>query len=124
MKEDLQLSNDQIALLLGAFFFSYALAQVPSGWLSDRWGARRLALLSAWLEDRPFCILDECAANQDPSFKRIFYAKLLPEMRAAGKGLLVISHDEDYFDAADRVIRLREGRVVDETPLGVGGVWT
>lgn len=47
---------------------------------------RRLALLSAWLEDRPFCILDEWAANQDPSFKRMFYARLLPEMRAAGKG--------------------------------------
>ena len=80
-------------------------------------------LLSAWLEDRPFCILDEWAANQDPAFKRIFYARLLPEMRAAGKGLLVISHDEEYFDVADRVIRLREGRVFEESPLGVG-VWT
>jgi putative pyoverdin transport system ATP-binding/permease protein len=85
---------------------------------------RRLALLSAWLEDRPFCILDEWAANQDPVFKRMFYAKLVPEMRAAGKGLLVISHDEDYFDVADRVIRLHEGCVLDESPLGVGGVWT
>ncbi len=85
---------------------------------------RRLALLAAWLEDRPFVILDEWAANQDPSFKQMFYARLLPEMRAAGKGLLVISHDEEYFDAADRVIRLRDGRVLDETPLGVGGVWT
>jgi putative ATP-binding cassette transporter len=49
---------------------------------------------------------------------------LLPELRAAGKGLLVISHDEDYFDVADRVIRLREGRVLDVTPMGVSGVWT
>jgi putative ATP-binding cassette transporter len=85
---------------------------------------RRLALLAALLEDRPFTILDEWAANQDPSFKQMFYGRLLPEMRAAGKGLLVISHDEDYFDVADRVIRLREGRVLDETPLGVGGIWT
>jgi putative pyoverdin transport system ATP-binding/permease protein len=85
---------------------------------------RRLALLSAWLEDRPFCVLDEWAANQDPSFKHLFYGKWLPEMRAAGKGLLVISHDEDYFDVADRVIRLHEGRVLEESPLGVGGVWT
>jgi putative ATP-binding cassette transporter len=85
---------------------------------------RRLALLAAWLEDRPFIILDEWAANQDPSFKQMFYGQLLPEMRAAGKGLLVISHDEDYFDVADRVIRLRDGRVREETPLGVDGVWT
>ena len=84
----------------------------------------RLALLAARLEDRPFCILDEWAANQDSRFKSLFYGKLLPEMRAAGKGLLVISHDEDYFDVADRVVRLREGRVLDESPLGVGGVWT
>jgi putative ATP-binding cassette transporter len=85
---------------------------------------RRLALLAAWLEDRPFCILDEWAANQDPAFKQLFYGKLLPEMRAAGRGLLVISHDEDYFDVADRVIRLHEGRVLDESPAGLGGVWT
>ena len=85
---------------------------------------RRLALLSAWLEDRPFCILDEWAANQDPAFKRLYYAKLLPAMRAEGKGLLVISHDEEYFDAADRVIRLREGRVHEDSPMGVGGVWS
>ena len=58
---------------------------------------RRLALLAAWLEDRPICILDEWAANQDPSFKQIFYHELLPELRAAGKALLVISHDERLF---------------------------
>jgi putative ATP-binding cassette transporter len=85
---------------------------------------RRLALLTAWLDDRPFCILDEWAANQDPAFKQLFYGKLLPEMRAAGKGLLVISHDEEYFDVADRVVRLREGRVLDESPAGVGGAWS
>ncbi|MHB1560068.1 MAG: ATP-binding cassette domain-containing protein, partial [Isosphaeraceae bacterium] len=84
---------------------------------------RRLALLSAWLEDRPFCVLDEWAANQDPSFKQLFYGKWLPEMRASGKGLLVISHDEDYFDVADRVIRLHEGRVLEESPLGIDEVW-
>lgn len=84
---------------------------------------RRLALLSAWLEDRPFCVLDEWAANQDPTFKQLFYGKWLPEMRASGKGLLVISHDEDYFDVADRVIRLHEGRVLEESPLGIDEVW-
>ncbi len=84
---------------------------------------RRLALLSAWLEDRPFCVLDEWAANQDPSFKQLFYGKWLPEMRASGKGLLVISHDEDYFDVADRVIRLHEGRVLEGSPLGIDEVW-
>ena len=76
---------------------------------------RRLALLNARLEDRPVCIFDEWAANQDPHFKRAFYREILPELREAGKALLVISHDEEYYDVADRVVRLRDGRVVDES---------
>jgi putative pyoverdin transport system ATP-binding/permease protein len=86
---------------------------------------RRLALLNAWLEDRPVCVLDEWAANQDPSYKQIFYTRLLPEMRAAGKALLVISHDEAYFEVADRVIRLQDGRLldIDASPLGISGAW-
>ena len=84
---------------------------------------RRLGLLGAWLEDRPICILDETAANQDVGFKRFFYYALLPELRAAGKAVLVISHDESYFDVADRVIRLQDGRLVDESLLAIDGKW-
>jgi sugar phosphate permease len=40
IKEDLRLSDQQIALLFSAFFWSYALGQVPSGWLGDHFGAR------------------------------------------------------------------------------------
>jgi MFS family permease len=40
IKEDLRLSDAQMAWLLAAFFLTYALAQVPAGWLSDRRGAR------------------------------------------------------------------------------------
>src|SRR5262245_24980865 len=42
VREDLGLDRDQMSYVLGAFFFSYALAQVPTGWLSDRFGARRM----------------------------------------------------------------------------------
>jgi len=40
IKEDLGLSDTQIGWILSAFFWTYALAQVPSGWLSDRFGVR------------------------------------------------------------------------------------
>jgi MFS family permease len=40
VKEDLRLSDGQMAWLAGAFFLTYALGQVPAGWLSDRRGAR------------------------------------------------------------------------------------
>lgn len=42
IREDIGLSNDQASILLSAFFWTYALGQVPSGWLSDRFGARRM----------------------------------------------------------------------------------
>lgn len=42
VKEDLGLNDEHISWCMSAFFLSYALAQVPSGWLTDRFGARRM----------------------------------------------------------------------------------
>lgn len=80
---------------------------------------KRLALLTAYLEDRPFFIFDEWAADQDPHFKEIFYRQLLPELRARGKGVLVISHDIHFHDVADRIVRLDYGKL-DEAERLVG----
>ncbi|MBD0347011.1 MAG: ATP-binding cassette domain-containing protein, partial [Coleofasciculus sp. Co-bin14] len=72
---------------------------------------KRLALLTAYLEDRPIYLFDEWAADQDPVFKEIFYTQFLPELRDKGKTLLVISHDDRYFYLADRIIKLDYGKV-------------
>ena len=73
---------------------------------------KRLALVVAFLEDRPFLVFDEWAADQDPEFRETFYCELLPELRAMGKTVLVISHDDRYFHLADRVVRMVNGQVV------------
>ncbi|MDY7091410.1 MAG: cyclic peptide export ABC transporter [Acidobacteriota bacterium] len=72
---------------------------------------KRLALLTAYLEDRPIYLFDEWAADQDPQFKQLFYLELLPELRRRGKTLFVISHDDAYFHLADRVLHFDFGRV-------------
>ncbi|MDT4329572.1 cyclic peptide export ABC transporter [Methylomonas sp. MED-D] len=72
---------------------------------------KRLALLAAYLEDRPFYVFDEWAADQDPEFKQVFYAELLPALKARGKTVLAITHDDKYFHLADRCIKLEEGRI-------------
>jgi len=72
---------------------------------------KRLALLTAYLEDRPIYLFDEWASDQDPFFREIFYKQLLPELKQKGKTVLAISHDERYFHLADRVIKLDYGKV-------------
>lgn len=80
---------------------------------------KRLALLTAYLEDRPIYVFDEWAADQDPHYREIFYRRLLPELRGRGHTVVVISHDDRYYHLGDRVIRLDYGRVATapaETP--------
>ncbi|HEY0968273.1 MAG TPA: cyclic peptide export ABC transporter [Opitutaceae bacterium] len=72
---------------------------------------KRLALLIACLEDRPVLALDEFAADQDPEFRRFFYETLVPELKAAGKTVIAVTHDDRYFSCADRVIKLEYGQV-------------
>lgn len=72
---------------------------------------KRLALLITYLEDRPFYIFDEWAADQDPEFKELFYTELLPALTAKGKIVLAITHDDRYFHLADRCIKMEEGQI-------------
>ncbi|WP_375765652.1 cyclic peptide export ABC transporter [Archangium gephyra] len=76
---------------------------------------KRLALLTAWLENRPIYVFDEWGADQDPIFKEVFYEELLPEMKREGRTVLVISHDDRYFHVADRLLRLESGKLRPET---------
>jgi putative pyoverdin transport system ATP-binding/permease protein len=75
---------------------------------------KRLALVHAYLEKRPIIMFDEWAADQDPTFRRVFYTELLPDLKRQGKTLIVVSHDDRYFGASDRIIRLEAGKIVEE----------
>ena len=61
-------------------------------------------------------MFDEWAADQDPTFRRVFYTELLPDLKRQGKMLIVVSHDDRYFAAADRIVRLEAGRIVENRP--------
>jgi putative ATP-binding cassette transporter len=76
---------------------------------------RRLALLVAVLEDKELYLFDEWAADQDPVFKEVFYAQILPELRDRGKAVLVISHDDRFFHVADRLLVMEQGKLKDST---------
>ncbi len=72
---------------------------------------KRLAFIVAMLEDRPIYIFDEWAADQDPQFRRHFYVNLLPSLKARGKTIIAVTHDDNYFHIADRVVKLEYGKI-------------
>ena len=72
---------------------------------------KRLALLLAIAEKRDILLLDEWAADQDPQFRRLFYRELLPHLKAMGKTVFAISHDDSYFVHADRLLEMSKGQL-------------
>ena len=74
---------------------------------------KRLALITAYLEDRSIYVFDEWAADQDPQYKEVFYKTLLPDLRSRGKTVIVITHDDRYFHLGNQVIKLDDGKVVE-----------
>jgi len=74
---------------------------------------KRLALVVSYLEDKPVYVFDEVAADQDPEFRQYFYDTLLPEMKSAGKTVVVVSHDDRYFHAGDRLLQMDYGRLAE-----------
>lgn len=74
---------------------------------------KRLALLVSYLEERPAYLFDEWAADQDPEFRKFFYKVLLPELKARGKTIIAITHDDSYFDDADKHIKMETGQILE-----------
>lgn len=72
---------------------------------------KRVALMISYLEDKDIFLFDEWAADQDPEFKQYFYRTLLPELRVRNKCIIAITHDDHYYDAADKVYKLTMGKV-------------
>ena len=72
---------------------------------------RRLALSIALAEERPIIVLDEFAADQDPTRRAFFYDVLVPRLAKAGHCVVAVTHDEHCFGKADRLIRVEDGRI-------------
>jgi putative ATP-binding cassette transporter len=76
---------------------------------------KRLALIVALLERKPILILDEWAADQDPEFRKEFYEVIIPRIRAMGKLVIAITHDDHYYASADEVLHVVNGKLIEGT---------
>jgi len=76
--------------------------------------AQRVAIARALAVDPPLLLLDEPTASLDPA-RRNDLGDALRQLAAAGRTLLLTSHDDDFVrDFATRVVILANGRVVEE----------
>ncbi len=74
---------------------------------------RRLALVVSIVEDKALYVFDEWAADQDPQFKTVFYREILPYLKNKQKAIVVISHDDRFFDIADQLLVMEFGQLVE-----------
>jgi putative ABC transport system ATP-binding protein len=80
---------------------------------------QRVALARALMNDPPLLLADEPTGNLD-SATTVDVLKLLRRFHATGRTIVVVTHDERVATAAQRILTLRDGRVVDETRLDSG----
>lgn len=71
---------------------------------------KRLALICSLIERKPILVLDEWAADQDPYFRKKFYLEIIPYLKSRGITLIAITHDDAYFNVADKVYNMVEGK--------------
>ena len=73
----------------------------------------RLAMIDAIVQKKRIMIFDEWAANQDPMFRQYFYNELLPHFKENNQTTIVISHDDRYYDRADKLWNINEGKLTE-----------
>ena len=78
---------------------------------------KRMALIYALLEGKDILIFDEWAAEQDPSFRKYFYKTIIPELKNSGKTIIAVTHDDAYFQCAERLLKFDYGEIVKDLKL-------
>jgi putative ATP-binding cassette transporter len=75
---------------------------------------KRLALIAQLMEEKPVLVIDEWAADQDPYFRKKFYTEIIPLLKKEGTTIIAITHDDKYYNCADKLFKMEEGKLTAE----------
>ena len=76
---------------------------------------QRVAIARALVTDPPLVLADEPTGNLD-SETTGEVLRLLSEIHAQGRTVVVVTHEPDVARAATRIVHVRDGRVVEDAP--------
>src|SRR5690606_19266542 len=79
--------------------------------------SKRMSLIFSLLENHPILVLDEWAADQDPYFRKYFYENLIPRLKKEGKTIIAVTHDDNYFKYADRLLKFDYGKITKDIKI-------
>ena len=96
---------------VGALPLGYDTAVGEGGRRLSAGERQRLGLARAFLRDAPLLVLDEPTANLDPASAELV-ADAVERLRGT-RTILVISHRAELAVRADRVVELRDGRILE-----------
>jgi putative ABC transport system ATP-binding protein len=88
--------------------FSHYPAQLSGG------EQQRVALARAFAGRPSILFADEPTGNLDSATGKVVLDLLLDLNRREGATLVLVTHDPELSQVADRIVRLRDGRIVDE----------
>jgi putative ABC transport system ATP-binding protein len=80
---------------------------------------QRVAIARALVNDPAVLLADEPTGNLDSQTSEEIMA-LFHQLNEGGRTIIMVTHDEDVASHAKRIIRVRDGRIVDDQPTGRG----
>ena len=80
---------------------------------------QRVAIARALVNDPAVLLADEPTGNLDSETSEEIMG-LFHELNAAGRTIIMVTHDEDVASHAKRIVRVKDGRIVDDQATARG----
>ncbi|MBV8611499.1 MAG: ABC transporter ATP-binding protein [Singulisphaera sp.] len=76
---------------------------------------QRVAIARALINDPSIILADEATGNLDTTTSHEIM-EMLGRLNDAGKTIIMVTHEDDIAACAKRIIRMRDGRIIDDGP--------